>query len=393
MVGLEALSGNAVEGAPDGRGMENSTQVQRFQADPAGAGVWTPFNPGLTLRRNLGAATAIRGVASRVFVIGGQDSTGTTLTTVEEYLAEAGTLQATPHTPLPTALSRFGIGGTLSTNQIYVMGGLDNTGTDQTGVLEYTTNLDPPPPGTPGPAGTPSGAWVKRADLSVGRHGLAVNSPPGVTNFLPVRNTGRDPRQDAISLWVARKVRPARAPVPASDAGAQAGRTLFGQVGLVVPNLSCATCHGGPKWTRSTVDYSPPPSPNLTLGNQLVIGAELRQTSTQGPNAGQFPGVLINVGTFTLGGGRVNEVRFNAADPGQAIAPLGANGFNIPSLLSVHETAPYFYSGLAQTLGNVLDGSQDGNGGTRVHFVTDPTNRANLVRFLQSIDSTTPTFP
>src|SRR6185295_16007228 len=108
---------------------------------------------------------------------------------------------------------------------------------------------------------------------------------------------------------------------------------------------SCATCHGGPRFTRSQVDYTAPPSPEigLGLGNERVIGAELRQTAGQGPNAGQFPGVLLNVGTFTAnaGGGRVNEIRANPADIGQAVAPLGANGFNIPSLLSVHETAPY----------------------------------------------------
>src|SRR5262249_7300996 len=177
-------------------------------------------------------------------------------------------------------------------------------------------------------------------------------------------------------------------------------RTLFGQVGLVVSGFSCATCHGGAKWTRSTVDYAPPPSPEigLGLGNQRVIGAELRQTATQPntqavPPPGQFPGVLLNVGTFTLGGGRVNEIRFNGADISQAINPLGANGFNIPSVLSVHETAPYFYSGLAQTLDQVLDGSQDGNGGTRHHFVFNPVQRAQLIAFLRSIDSTTPTFP
>ena len=38
------------------------------------------------------------------------------------------------------------------------------------------------------------------------------------------------------------------------------------------------------------------------------------------------------------------------SQPAQAINPLGANGCNIPALLSLHETAPYFYSGLAQTL-------------------------------------------
>src|SRR5205814_10043518 len=121
-------------------------------------------------------------------------------------------------------------------------------------------------------------------------------------------------------------------------------------------------------------------------------GAELRKTATQ---PGVFPGVLINVGTFTpnSAGGRVNEVRFNAADVSQAIAPLAANGFNIPSILSVHETAPYFYNGLAQTLNEVLDGSKDGNGGTQHHFVANATQRAQLIAFLRSIDSTTPTFP
>jgi len=208
-----------------------------------------------------------------------------------------------------------------------------------------------------------------------------------VTNFLPVQSTGRDPRQDAIALWIAAKVFPARAPVSGSNAH---GRQLFGQVGLVQPGFSCATCHGGVKWTRSTVDYTPPPSPDTglpPLGNQRVIGAELRQTLAQGLN------VLINVGTFTLGGGRTNEIRFSPADISQAINALGANGFNIPSLLSVHETPPYFYSGLAQTLQQVLDGSLDNNGGVQHHFVPNASDRADLIQFLRSIDDTTPIFP
>jgi cytochrome c peroxidase len=175
--------------------------------------------------------------------------------------------------------------------------------------------------------------------------------------------------------------------VATTDPDAVSGRTLFGVTGLVQPGVSCATCHGGTKWTRSIVDYPVPPSPDLGLGlgSERVIGAELRQTATQ-------PNVLFNVGTFTLTA-RENEIRFNGADISQAIAPLGANGFNIPSLLSVHETAPYFYSGLAQTLAQVLDGSQDGAGGTRHHFVTDPGQRADLEAFLRSIDDGTPIFP
>lgn len=103
--------------------------------------------------------------------------------------------------------------------------------------------------------------------------------------------------------------------------------------------------------------------------------------------------VLRNVGTFILFGGWVNEIRFNSADISQAIRPLGANGFNIPSLLSVHETAPYFHSGLARTLEEVLNGSQEKTVGVASHFVTDASKRADLIAFLRSIDGTTPIFP
>jgi YVTN family beta-propeller protein len=396
---IHVVSGNT--GSENTPSVANQTPVQRFQPDPAGPGTWSAFSPTLTLRRNLGVAVALRGVQSRIFVIGGQDAAGTVLSTVEEYLAQAviPPLVANAHTPLPSPRARFAIGSTLSSNQIYVIGGIDNTNADQTTIFELTianNNLASDPQGT----GQPTGAWATRGNLSVARHGLQVNSPPGVTNFLPAKSTGRDPRQDSIAVWVARKVRSARAPIPATDPGALVGRGLFGKVGLVKSGFSCATCHGGAKWTRSSVDYAAPPSPELGLGlgSQRVIGAELRQTVTQpntptGTPPTTFPGVLVNVGTFTLAGGRVNEVRSNAADISQAINPLGANGFNIPSLLSVHETAPYFYNGLAQTLANVLDGSQDTNGGVQHHFVANAAQRASLLRFLRSIDQRTPIFP
>jgi YVTN family beta-propeller protein len=366
--------------------LTNLTPVQRFQADPSGPGTWSTFTPtSLTLRRNHGAATALRGVSSRVFVIGGQDDGGAALSTVDEYTAEAVMTVGATHTSLPAPRARFGIGSSLSTNSIFVIGGVDDTGADQTTVLEYAIATNG---SEPGPGGTPSGTWVTRGNLSAARSGLGVSSPPGVTNLLPARNTGRDLRQDAIAVWIAQAVRAARAPVASTDAAAIRGRTLFGQDGLVQPGSSCATCHGGAKWTRSIVDYTAPPSPNtgLGLGNERVVGAEIRQTASQSS-------VLNNVGTFTLSGGRTNELRFNAADISQAVNPLGANGFNIPSLLSAHETAPYFYNGLAQTLEEVLNGSQDSNGGTQHHFVSDAAQRADLVAFLRSIDDSTPIFP
>ncbi|HET6202588.1 MAG TPA: hypothetical protein VFI25_07270 [Planctomycetota bacterium] len=374
---VHVVAGNT--GSETTPSVANATPVQRFQADPSGPGAWTTFNPaGLTLRRNHGAAAVTRGVSSRILVVGGQDGAGTVVATVEEYTAQAVALVGTP-TSLPSARARFGIAGSLSTNQVYVVGGVDDLGADQTTVLEFTAATNGAVPGAPG---TPSGAWVTRGNLLAARRGLQVSNPPGVTNFLPARSAGRDPRQDAIAAFLAASVRSSRAPVLRNDPAAKRGRLLFKQDGLLVAGFSCASCHAGRRWTVSTVDFASPPSPELGLGlgNERVVGAELRQTATQGPD------VLVNVGTFTLGGGRVNEIRTNPADVSQAIAPLGANGINIPSLLSVHETGPYFYSGLAQTLEEVLDGSQDGNGGVRHHSVADPLQRADLVQFLRTID-------
>ncbi|MBM3457684.1 MAG: hypothetical protein FJX77_04030 [Armatimonadetes bacterium] len=382
---IHVVSGNfGSEAMPN---LATGPLIQRYQADPTGPGTWSTFNPtGLTRRRNHGAATAFRGVGSRVFIIGGENAAGAVLDTVEEYLGQGVTPVMTPHTSLPAPRARFGIGSTLSTNQIYVIGGQDGAFADQTTIFEYTVGNNGP---VAGPTGTPSGSWATRGNLASARHGLSATSPPGVTNFLAAPNTGRSRDQDAIAEWIRFVVRPSRAPVPAADPAATRGRTHFGQEGLVVTGTSCATCHGGARWTRSSVDYTPPPSPeiNLGLGNQRIIGAEMRQTVTQGAN------VLLNVGTFTLAGGRVNEIRSNAADISQAINPLGANGFNIPSLLSVHETAPYYYSGLAQTLEETLNGSRDTFGGTRHHFVKNPVMRADLIAFLRSIDQTTPIFP
>ena len=59
-------------------------------------------------------------------------------------------------------------------------------------------------------------------------------------------------------------------------------------------------------------------------------------------------GVLVDVGTFDST--RLHEVRVNPADVGARIAALGANGFNIPSLLGVGTSAPYYHDGIAPTL-------------------------------------------
>src|SRR5262249_56340524 len=65
--------------------------------------------------------------------------------------------------------------------------------------------------------------------------------------------------------------------------------------------------------------------------------------------------ILRQVGTFIAT--NPIELRSNALSPVNTNTPtltvaaaFGGDGFNIPSLLGVFETAPYFYQGAAQTL-------------------------------------------
>ncbi len=378
------------------RGSERLPQltgaILRYRPDPTGPGVWRTLAFEFTPRRDLGAAAIVRGVfPSHVFAIGGRDAQGNALTTVEAFAATTSQAQPTDPvggvavlTPLPQARHSFAIA--TASNRIFVFGGVDAAGADADAVFEYNAAANPA--GAAGAPGTPAGTWTGKAPLPAARRGARASSPTPVANFLVSRSAGRDARQDAIAAWVARNVRSARAPRAADDAAAVAGRVLFETQGLTgVQSVSCASCHGGAKWTRSTVDFASPPSPDLGRGNEEVRGAELRRTRTQ-------PSVLADVGTFApFTAGRNIEGRFNPADVGQRINALGGNGFNSPSLLSVHATAPYFHHGAARSLDDVLNGTVDGQGGSplrSVHHVVDPARRAELVAYLQSIDATTP---
>ena len=72
----------------------------------------------------------------------------------------------------------------------------------------------------------------------------------------------------------------------------------------------------------------------------------------------------------------------------------GSLGFNIPSLLSVFAGAPYLHSGFAPTLDDVLNNVTHRSAGTGgMDTLANAADRARLVKFLQSIDAQTPTFP
>jgi hypothetical protein len=174
-------------------------------------------------------------------------------------------------------------------------------------------------------------------------------------------NTGRDADLDQLAAWQAFGV---RAPIsPLRTQNVATGRGLFAAA-------NCQSCHGGAAWTRGIVDFTPPPVAETITGGQLQ----------------RF---LFQVGSF-------NPNQFNEKRPVGAtiVTANGALGFNIPSLVSVFASAPYFHDGSAQTLDEVMLNVTHRSAGTNgTDTLTNPADRLELVKFLKSIQTDTAPFP
>jgi CxxC motif-containing protein (DUF1111 family) len=193
-----------------------------------------------------------------------------------------------------------------------------------------------------------------------------VTPDPNVSNFTPLPSAGRNQLKvrgvggwDALKAFVQFGIRAPISPVPAFDPDVVSGRALF-----IAAN--CQQCHGTAQWTTARIRYTPPPAANLVDANGELIG-ELRQVGTFDPTA-------------------LNEVRQNGAPP------LGANGFVPPSLLSIHALPQTFlHNGAAASLDEVLANVQHRSAGTGgVDTLSNASDRARIVRFLLSIDASTP---
>jgi cytochrome c peroxidase len=100
---------------------------------------------------------------------------------------------------------------------------------------------------------------------------------------------------------------------------------------------------------------------------------------------------LKKVGTFDPTA--FNEFKAQAGTQAANIPANGADGFNIPSLLSVFAGAPYLHSGAAPTLEEVLENVTHRSAGTGgVDKLTNPEDREAVVTFLKSIDAGTQPF-
>ncbi|MCC6455462.1 MAG: beta-propeller fold lactonase family protein [Caldilineaceae bacterium] len=154
---------------------------------------------------------------------------------------------------------------------------------------------------------------------------------------------GRNADLDALSAFLLRGMRPVHIVAPADNTtdnrvDLAAGRALF-------TAQSCNSCHGGSAWTISALPGEP---------------------GTLDPDGdGMINSVLRDVGTY---GER--DVR-------------GKGGFDVPSLLGVGLTAPYFHDGSALTLEDLLR-----SGHPLLQTERPPLSNAelaDLVAFLRSI--------
>ena len=180
----------------------------------------------------------------------------------------------------------------------------------------------------------------------------------GDRNQLKVRGVNA---WDAIEAFVQFGIRAPISPVSGTDPDVVAGRTLFA-------SANCQSCHGGPLWTSSRLNFTPPPAPGTAVNGQLV--QQLRQVGTFDPAA-------------------LNEVRQSGAPA------LGADGFQPGSLLSLFAFGRSFlHNGAEASLGGVLQNVIHRSAGTGgVDTLTNAADREKLVKFLLSIDKGTPAFP
>jgi cytochrome c peroxidase len=197
---------------------------------------------------------------------------------------------------------------------------------------------------------------------------------------------------DAIQAWAAT----VRAPnVPKAQATQEsAGRAVFAD--------NCASCHGGDKWTKSSISLyqnnpvflQDPIGPGFFPGVP-PIDARLTVAGPQIVSVALDSGVLRfldNVGTFNAA--NPIEIRGAAAVAGQStqgFAPFGGAGFNSPSLLGLALSSPYFHDGSAITLEDVLHRHLLlGQTPATIEQKLNAQQLADLLAFIRGIDDTTP---
>lgn len=242
------------------------------------------------------------------------------------------------------------------------------------------------------------------APSSVNAFALSNANRAQVTVTLP-GSANKVPALTAMREWVRNAVRTPNSPVdglPNSPfpQDIKEGRTLFLTAG-------CASCHGGINWTVRVKDFtSPPPA-----GEGFTI-PERNPTNFGGnPVGAQYLNrFLRDLGSFKLGVPGQGNPRGNHIGADEKAAPtvvsgvlqpaqdgLGIDynndgrgiGLNVPSLLGLFAAPPFRHNGAAESLAAVVaDPKHRTDNGRRPDLLSNPSDQARVVAFLESLDVT-----
>jgi hypothetical protein len=271
-----------------------------------------------------------------------------------------------------------------------------------------------------GPGPLAGGALDPNHGLLIGDNG-DLNVAPGAVNAFALPNANRAqvtvtlpgranqvPALTALREWVRNAVRTPNSPrigyggYDASPSDLIQGRKLF-------LAANCASCHGGQNWTVSVKDFTSPPA-------GADIFTERNPTNFTGnPVGAQYLNrFLRDVGSFNLGVPGQGNPLGNDVSADEKAAAAVANGtlqpaqdalgrdynsdgkgigFNVPSLLGLNALQPYMHNGAAESLAAVVaDVRHRTDNGRLPDTLTNPADRALVVKFLESIDFKTVPF-
>lgn len=250
--------------------------------------------------------------------------------------------------------------------------------------------------------------------------GLSLDAGPDTRNdALNGSSRWVSDRLSTVQDWVGierylQQLRSNQAPRGLDQAAVARGRAIFESAG-------CVSCHAGPKWTVSHVPYVPSPEKNGSAVGDNGLPAAPTGLRTQLLGA-VLPGLnfdtlkiaperiaQVDGGTRVVGPERVTCVirsvgTFDGGNPLEVRADgttaQGELGFNVPSLLGVGGTAPYFHHGAASSLEAVFTEPfaphfRAGNPAflpTAGATLAEQAQIADLVVFLRSIDDHTSPF-
>lgn len=182
---------------------------------------------------------------------------------------------------------------------------------------------------------------IQDFEMDIERFMGGVGLAPGVFNpLLGQPNAGTSDDLDALAKFVLTGVHAPRANQINPEILAF-GRKKF--------SIHCAQCHGGEKWTTSHMPKS----------------SDVSEPVNNDEATRQISNILQSVGTYNHNTDKI-----------------GKDGFDIPTLLGISSTAPYFHDGSAFTLKEVLDHPVHGG-------KLDDATQTSIIEFVKTIDSST----